>query len=97
MVVKKIDVLSAGKISGLLYAGVGLIMGGFVSLFSLMGAAIGAANQDSSALIGALFGVGAFFILPIFYGVLGLIGGLVGAGLYNLIASVTGGLRVEVE
>ena len=97
MVIKKIDVLSACKITGLLYAAIGLIFGAFVSLFALMGAAIGAASQDSGALIGALFGVGAFFILPVFYGILGFIGGLITAVAYNLIAGFAGGLRIEVE
>ena len=97
MVIKKIDVLSAGKISGLLYAGIGLIIGALFSMFALMGAAIGAASQDSSALIGALFGIGAIIILPVFYGIMGLIGGLITAAVYNLIAGLVGGLKIEVE
>jgi hypothetical protein len=31
------------------------------------------------------------------YGVLGLVGGAIGAGLYNLFAGIFGGIEVEVQ
>ena len=98
MVVRKIWVLSAGKITGALYALLGLIFGAIFALFSLLGAAVGvASSQSPDALVGLLFGVGSVIFLPIFYGVLGFIFGLLKALLYNLVARFVGGIEVEVE
>ena len=44
-----------------------------------------------------MFGAGAIVILPIFYGVLGFVGGAVTALAYNLIAGWTGGLEIDVQ
>ena len=43
------------------------------------------------------FGAAAIVVLPIFYGVIGAIGGLVTAFLYNLVAGVVGGIEIDVE
>lgn len=99
MVIKRIGVLSSGKIVGLLYALFGLLIGGLFSIFSLIGSAIGlaASGGETEAWIGALFGIGAVFIFPIFYGFLGFIGGILSALFYNLVAAMVGGLELEVE
>ncbi|MCP4654067.1 MAG: hypothetical protein GY856_01480 [bacterium] len=98
MVLKRIGVLSCGKVSGLLYGIMGLIIGAIFTLVSLLGAAIGAMSSGSNeAWFGALFGVGAIIILPIFYGVLGFIMGIISAALYNLVAGFAGGLEIELE
>lgn len=98
VVVKKIGVLSAGKVTGALYALVGLVFGAIFALFSLLGAAVGvASSQSSDALVGLLFGVGSVVFLPIFYGALGFVFGLLTALLYNLVARFVGGIQVEVE
>lgn len=47
--------------------------------------------------MGLLFGVGSVIFLPIFYGVLGFVFGLLTALLYNLVARFVGGIEVEVE
>jgi hypothetical protein len=44
-----------------------------------------------------LFGVGSIIFLPIFYGILGFIGGLITAWTYNLVARFAGGLEIELE
>jgi hypothetical protein len=41
--------------------------------------------------------VGALIIMPIFYGVIGFIGGIIGSLLYNLAAGVIGGIRMDLE
>ncbi len=102
MVVKKFGVLSAGKVLGALYALLGLIIGAFTALFSLLGAAIGAAGAESTegagaALGGVFIGVGSIIFFPLFYGILGFIGGLLSAFLYNLIAGLIGGVKIELE
>ncbi|MGD2113913.1 MAG: hypothetical protein PVG07_02600 [Acidobacteriota bacterium] len=100
MVVRRLGVLSLGKVMGVLYALMGLIFGLIFSLVSLMGATFGAAFSDTGgadALFGVLFGIGAVIALPIFYGVMGFIFGLLTAALYNLTASIIGGLELDVE
>ena len=94
MELKRVGVLSCGKVLGLLYAAMGLIFGGIFSLISI-GGMVASAGQGAAA--GMLFGVGAIVFLPIFYGVLGFISGLVLALLYNLLAQFVGGLELELE
>jgi hypothetical protein len=92
-VVKRVGVFSVGKVVGVLYALVGLIAGGVISMISLLGAA---ASGSHEGLPGAIFGVGAIVIIPLLYGATGLIGGIIMAALYNLIASMIGGVEVEI-
>jgi hypothetical protein len=72
--------LSLGKVLGAAYALLGLIIGALFALFSVLGSLLGVAvggpdAQGSDALIGLLFGVGSIIFLPLFYGILGFIGG----------------------
>ena len=98
MVIRRVGVASAAKIIGAIYAVIGLIIGLCVAAFSLLGAGIAAqaGNGDVPSFIGPLFGVGAIIFAPIFYGILGVIGGALTAAVYNLVAGMTGGLDIEV-
>jgi hypothetical protein len=42
-----------------------------------------------------MFGMG--ILMPVIYGVMGFIGGVIGAAVYNLVARWIGGIEVEVE
>ena len=98
MVIRRIGVGSAATVFGALYALMGLIVGAFFALFSVVGAGfLGEADPEMPAFLGAIFGIGAIVILPIFYGIMGVISGALGALFYNLIAGVFGGLRLETE
>lgn len=97
MIIRRIGVLSAGKVLGALYAGLGLIIGLFFSLFALLGLAAVLGGDHDGGLAGMLFGVGAVIALPLFYGVLGFIGGVISAFLYNLVAGIVGGIEIEVQ
>ncbi len=98
MVIRHIGVGSLAKMLAALYAFWGLIFGVIVALFSLVGAGIGAANDDPTAgWLSGLFGVGAIVFLPICYGVLGAIGGALTAVMYNVVAGMVGGLSIETE
>lgn len=97
MVIRRVDPLSAGKIAGLLYAMIGLLFGAVFSVIGMAGATFASESGDGAPFLGALFGVGAIIVLPIFYGVLGFIAFAIGAVLYNVLAGMVGGLRVEVE
>jgi hypothetical protein len=102
MRVKRIGIGSAAKLSGAMYGAAGLIFGVIFGVAALIGA--GFASQfaaDSAdappAFFGALFGVGAIFLFPLLYGLLGLVIGTITAALYNLFARLVGGLEVDLE
>ena len=48
MVVRRVGVLSLGKVLGVLYALLGHIVGALFAIVSLLGAAVGAPNSQSS-------------------------------------------------
>lgn len=96
MILKRIDPFSAGKLLGVLYGILGLVVGGIFTLASLLGAAVAGANGAEGAIALAM-GAGAIVIAPIMYGILGFIGGLIGAALFNLAAYFAGGLELEVD
>jgi hypothetical protein len=96
MVVKRLAPMSFAKVAGALYVLMGFIFGGLISLVSIVGGAF-AQGDGGNPFMGMLFGAGAIIILPIFYGVLGFVTTLIGAVLYNAIASVVGGVEFEVQ
>jgi hypothetical protein len=93
MVVRSVAPLSVAKVAGVLYALIGLLIGAFVALAALAGAFAGG---EDAGLIGSLMGVGAIVMFPLIYGCMGFVFTLIGAWLYNLIAGVVGGIRIEV-
>jgi hypothetical protein len=94
MIVKRIAPLSLAKISGVLYAIIGLIIGCGCAMISMVGGAL--SREMPGKAFGAVFGVGAIIFFPILYGVLGFVGSLIGAAIYNLLASAVGGVEVEL-
>ena len=100
MVLKRVGVGSAAKVTGALYAAIGLIVGCFIALAALLGGAMSSGISDSGALpafVGGFFGVGAIIIAPLFYGVMGFVGGAIGAWVYNLVAGMAGGLELDLQ
>ena len=97
MVVKRFDPLSCAKITGTLYGMLGLVFGAVISLIAVLGGF--AADRPGGPLFELLFGLGAgaVIILPIFYGCMGFVTTLLGALLYNGVARVIGGIRIEIE
>jgi hypothetical protein len=95
MVIRRVGVWSAAKLYAAIMAAMGLFIGLMFAALSLVGAAAG--MDEGAGAFAGLFGVGAIIIAPIFYGVMGLIGGAIGALLYNLFAGMVGGLEVETE
>jgi hypothetical protein len=94
MIVRRLGPLSFAKVSGVLYALMGLIVGAFISLISMAG---GAFMPKGAGSAGMLFGAAAIIALPIFYGVLGFVMSLIGAALYNLVAGWVGGVEIDTE
>jgi hypothetical protein len=98
--IKRIVPLQAGKMLGALYACMGLILLPFFALAAVAGAFAPSAQQSADApppalFAGIMFGFGIF--MPIIYGVMGFVGGIIAAALYNLFARWIGGIEVEVE
>lgn len=84
---KNISPVQCGVVLGALYAAISLIIVPFIILVMLV-----APKQGNGAGIFAGSMVFVIFI-PIIYGVMGFIGGIISAAIYNLIASWTGGLE----
>ena len=103
MAIRRFNVFSVAKIQGFLAFVIGLLIGviyGFA--FMIFGAAISslAPQGDSQAMggVGAIvIGLVIMIAVPILYGILGFIGGAIGALVYNLAAGVVGGLKFELE
>jgi hypothetical protein len=99
MTINRVRPLSAGKVAGLLYALIGLLIGAMFSLVGLLGGAAASAageHEGPGMMLGAMFGVGAIVLFPIIYGVMGFIGALISAAIYNLVAGIVGGIEVDV-
>ena len=91
----RIAVVKAGLVIGVLYGLLGCVA---VPIFMLAGAAASAAARSNGASFpfGFIFGIGALFI-PVLYGVIGFIFGLIAAAVYNLVAKWTGGVEITLE
>ena len=94
MMLKRVGVWSAAKIAGVIYASVGLLGGLMFAGISLLGFGFASAaqNSDVPAWLGPVF-----VVLPIIYGVLGLIGGAIAAALYNLFSGMVGGVELDLQ
>src|SRR5947209_20334326 len=100
--ITRIAPLQAGKMLGAVHACMGLL---FLPLFLVLPAAalFAPQNTHTQAATGAtaaavstmMFGFG--IIMPIIYGVMGFVFGVVMAAAYNLFARWLGGFEVEVE
>jgi len=100
MRIRRVDPISAAKVGGVLYAGLGLVIGACVSLVVMViggAAALSDEGNHAAPFVGMLFGAGSIVILPIFYGVLGAVMMLITALLYNLAAKIAGGLVIEIQ
>ena len=91
----RIAPLKAGIVLGVLYALLGCLI---VPIFMIAGATAAAASRQAgtSMPFAFLFGVGALFV-PVLYGALGFIFGIIAAAIYNLVAKWTGGVELTLE
>lgn len=99
MVLRRIGPLSAGKITAVLYALLGLIIGGLMTLFALMGGSPAAEPGAADAMggYGAMFGMAAVVVLPIVWGIVGFIAGLISAFCFNIAAKIGGGVDLDLS
>jgi hypothetical protein len=95
MVIKRLGPLSCAKITGLLYAILGVVVG---AIFSMASLATGLASHTAEAgRFGAIMGVGAIIAFPILYGGMGFVTALIGAWLYNALAGLVGGIELDLQ
>ena len=99
MELKRVGILSMAKISGIVGAGLGLIIGVIYGLFMMViGAALMSASGEGMGAVGGVIGgIAMIIIIPIFYGVLSFIFGALYALIYNVAAGFVGGLEMEFE
>ena len=101
MVITKVGVLSLGKLLGIMYAAIGAVFGLIYALFAVVGGgAMLAMGGDEGAMGGGMMmgmGVAAVIVLPILYGLIGFVGGLISALFFNIAAKYAGGLEVETR
>jgi uncharacterized oligopeptide transporter (OPT) family protein len=63
----------------------------------VLGAVVAQQEQGANALGAVVFGVGSVIFLPIIYGIMGFIGGIISAAIYNVVAGVVGGVELNLE
>lgn len=97
MVIRKIGALSLGKVMGIVYTLFGLLIGIVIAMASLFGLIARVGNPGDASPLALLFGMGAIIIIPVCYGVLGFVFGMIGALLYNVVAALTGGIELTVD
>ena len=95
MIIRRIGPMSIARLSGMLYAVFGLVLGATISLVAMAGG-FGSESQGP-APFGGIIGVGAVLVLPICYGLLGFIASLIAAWIYNIAAGVVGGIEVDIQ
>src|SRR6056297_2010796 len=83
MTLRRVDILSCGKMLGILYVLLGVFFAAFMLLMMLAGIAI---EGGGNAAAGAVGGVVMAIFIPVFYGAIGFFGGMLLAVMYNVCA-----------
>lgn len=98
---KRIGPGFAFKVGAVTYAILGLVVGVCFAFFSMIAGSLGAlAGGDASGVarsLGLGFGFGAIIVMPITYAIIGGIGGVLGALVYNLVAGWIGSVEVDIS
>lgn len=101
--IKKLGILSVAKIQGIMMLLMSLLISiPYGLIVMVFGATLMGMGKGDSAGIAAgggtiVMGLVVMIGLPIFYGVIGFVAGVIGALLYNLFAGIVGGIEIEVE
>jgi len=91
--IKRIAPLQLGKMMALCYGIMGLLFCPLFLVFSLFAPHV--PNQQGAGIFA--FGTAFALLMPVFYGIMGFVFGILSAFIYNVIATWIGGVEVEVE
>ncbi len=95
---KSIEPFSLAKLMGLGYAAMGLLFIPFMIIGpNLMALAPESAQEDVPKGLFVGLGVGFALAMPLLYGAMGFVFGLISGFVYNLLAKWVGGIEVEIE
>jgi hypothetical protein len=91
---EKLGVMSVAKFGGIYGALIGLIGEILIAVMSsiFLGGIYGSVVPGAYSII---YGWGAIIWAPLFYGMIGFIGGIIGAFLFNIIAKMAGGIEMH--
>lgn len=94
---KKVDVMSAGKISAILMLLLGILVGLIMLVVGIFILIYSVATGDFTSLL-SFFGMFVMVMLiVVFYTLMGFVAGIIYAAVYNLIARKWGGLKIELK
>ena len=101
MQIKRVGVFSYAKISSIVMAAMGLLIGIIYGLiFMVVGGAMmagGGRDSGTAGVSSVVIGLIMMVAIPIFYGIIGFIAGIVGGLVYNVASGFVGGLEIELE
>ncbi len=93
---KRVAPIKFGLVMGILYGLISLVMVPFFMLMVVISALV--PNQEASTRgIGLVLGLIFTIFIPVLYAIVGGLMGMLGAWLYNVVASWIGGIEFEVE
>lgn len=95
MIVKSVGAVSLAKVFGALYVILGFGFGCLFALFSVLGGSM--SESEVGPVGGAIFGLGAIVIAPVAYGIIGFLGTLFMALMFNLVAGLVGGVEIHID
>jgi hypothetical protein len=88
--IKRFEPIQLGKMLGFVYGVMSLIIVPFFLLYALF-------SDGSRNVPGAGFGLVFILFIPFIYALIGFIGGIIAAFVYNFCAGIIGGIDVDVE
>lgn len=100
MEIQRVDIWSAARTMGALYAAFGVIAAVFFVPMMLLSAAVGLSGDEAGMALGAMGLIGSLafaVMMPVFYGLMGMLGGALMALIDNLVARTVGGLEIKVR
>ena len=100
--IKKLGVLSVGKMYAIMMLIMMLIVCIPYGLFIIVIALSGASSLEGNGAFalgggGVAIGLVVMIGLPILYAIFGFIAGVIGALIYNILSGIVGGVEIEVE
>ncbi len=91
---RNVNPIQCAIVSGVLYALLGIIV---AILFAPIMSVMTTHMPPGTPSVAAGFSMGTLVLFPILYAILGFIGGLITAFLYNVVAGWTGGIQLTFE